>query len=133
MATRRGVWVVGGAVVAAVALTGCIQTGFSDLDRAATEADVLPAELPEYAVEDFDLDSLRLVGELDKRQLYLARGHDYPVCVLIYPGPEDWSSTCGSEMLTTTIGSYEVQVVSDPFPSKDGWTSVGQNIRVRDR
>jgi len=127
------VWVVGGAVVAAVALTGCIQTGFSDLDRAATEADVLPEGLPEYAVADFDLDSLRLVGELDGLRLYLAEGKDVPVCLLAYPNSEEWVSTCGSEMGTIGGPGYEVQVVSDPFPSKDGWTSVGQNIRVRDR
>lgn len=129
----RRALLMSGVVLAALGLTGCVPTGFSDLEREATDADAVPAGLPDYALEGFDVDTLRLVGEVDGQQLYLAKGINYPICLLIYPGPEDWNTTCGSEMTATTIGSFEVQVVSDPFPSKDGWTSVGQNIRVRDR
>lgn len=122
------------AVAAAVlALPGCVSGfGYSDLEREPTAEDALPADLPGYATETMEPDTIRFVDVADDRRIYLAEGTESPVCVLAYKDATAWVSSCGSDMMTTSSGSFEVMVVSDNWPDEEGWTRVGENVLVRD-
>ncbi|MGY4857671.1 hypothetical protein [Cryobacterium sp. AP23] len=126
---------VAAVMVAVCTLTGCVPgTGYSDLEREATADDAPPADLPEYAFDTMDAASVRFIDEVDGRRVYLAEGTEpqTPVCVLIYRDVTEWMSTCGSDMTTSQIGDFELMVVNDDMPNRDGWTRVSPNVIVRD-
>jgi hypothetical protein len=121
------------AAAAALLLTGCApSTGFSDLEREPTKEDSPPADLPDYAFDAMEAGTLRFIDVVQERRVYLARGTDYPVCVLVEAGDADWFTTCGSSMTTTSSGDVEVMLVDDGMPDKDGWTRVGRNVLMKD-
>lgn len=121
--------------VAVVALAGCSTgSGYADLDREATAADVLPTDLPGYATEEFVGASARFVGEHDGVEYFLGRWDEMPgACVIAYRSADDWIGGCGSVGGTFTLGSIglDVSVVTDGTPKPDGGTLVGSNIVVR--
>ena len=124
------------AAVAAAAFTliGCSAAdGYSDLRRAPSAADAVPSALPDQALDGFDLDSVRFVRAVDDTRLYLARGRDHPVCLLAYRGAAEWQGACGSEMTTMKSANFEVMIVKDGMPTRDGSTKVGENILIKDR
>jgi hypothetical protein len=119
--------------VAALILTGCApSTGFSDLEREPSTEDSPPTELPDYAFDAIEAGSLRFIDVVQGRRVYLARGTEFPVCVLVEAGDADWFTTCGSSMTTTSSGDVEVMLVDDGMPDKDGWTRVGRNVLIKD-
>jgi len=124
------------AAVAAAAFTliGCSTgDGYSDLRRAPSASDAVPSALADQALDGFDLDSVRFVRSVEGTRLYLARGRDLPVCLLAYRGAAEWQGACGSEMTTMKSANFEVMIVTDSMPTRDGWTKVGENILIKDR
>lgn len=125
---------VAAAAAAVLLLAGCSSgTGYADLDREPSAEDAAPADLPDYALESMDASTLRLVEVLNDRRVYLAEGTDEPVCVLVYNDDTDWMSSCGSNMMTIGSDTFEIMVVDDDMPDRDGWTRAGRNIIVKDR
>ena len=122
------------AVAAAVlVLMGCAPgAGYADLDREASAADTAPADLPDYALDEMDTGTLRFVDEFDHMRVFLAKGNDQPLCILIYVNELDWTSSCGSEMMSASTGNLEVMIVNDATPERKGWTRVSDNLDVKD-
>jgi hypothetical protein len=121
------------ATLAALLLAGCApSTGFFDLEREPSSADAPPEGLPDYAFDGFEAGSLRFVDVIQERRVYLARGTEFPVCVLVEAGDADWFTTCGSSMTASSSGGVEVMLVDDGMPDKDGWTRVGRNVLIKD-
>ncbi|MCU1446091.1 hypothetical protein [Cryobacterium sp.] len=115
-----------------VFLPGCISgSGYSDLDREPSAEDAPPVDLPDYATQTMEPTTMPFVDEVGGWRLYLAEGAESPVCVLAYESETNWVSSCGSSMMTTSSGSYEVMVVSDNMPGEDGWTRAGENLLVK--
>jgi hypothetical protein len=124
-------------VIAAVAaLAACSSgSGYSELDRTATPADVLPAQLPDEASDNLSLESVRFAGELDGIAYYLVRtiegGH---TCVMAYRSADDWVSGCSggsSGVFGVTIRGVEATVAPDGSHELDEGTRVGANIAVK--
>lgn len=118
--------------VVVLSLMGCSTAdGYSDLLREPSAEDAIPTNLPDYALDGFDLDSVRFVRAVDDTRLYLARGRDLPVCLLAYRGAADFQAACGSEMTTMQSASFEFMIVKDGTPNREGWTKAGENILVK--
>jgi hypothetical protein len=114
-------------------LSGCASsTGFSDLEREPSQEDSLPSSLPDYAFADIEAGTVRFVDVVGDHHVYLAKGKDLPVCLLIYTDDADWFASCGSSMLTVSGNSVEAIVVDDSMPAKDGWTRIGRNVLIKD-
>ncbi|TFD78253.1 hypothetical protein [Cryobacterium fucosi] len=127
------VWLVA-ASVTVLTMTGCSPAdGFSDLQRAPRAEDAIPSGLPDYALDGFDTDSVRFVGVVDDTRLYLARGRDLPVCLLAYRAAAEWQGACGSNMTTMKSAGFEVMIVQDGMPNREGWSKAGENIRIKDQ
>jgi hypothetical protein len=121
---------------ALLALVGCsADARYSDLDREPTAADTVPADLPKNALDPYVVNTVRFVGVVDQKQLFLgkAKGKDQALCLLIYSDATDWGNSCGPEMMTSGSGDFQVMIVSDAMPDKDGWTRASNNILVKDR
>jgi hypothetical protein len=115
-------------------LAGCSTgSGFTDLEREATSADVLPSDLPAYAAGDLAEDSVRFAGEHDGVDYYLARlSEGGGVCVVVYRSAEQWVTGCGgaSGVGVSGIGASAI-AAPDGSPELDVGTRVGANIVVR--
>lgn len=124
-------------VLAAVVgvLAACASgSGFTDLDREATSADVLPSELPAYASDGLAEESARFAGEHDGVDYFLVRrAEDGGVCVVVFrPATEEWVTGCGGSGITAVSGvGVSVVVAPDGSPELDEGTPVGANIVVR--
>jgi hypothetical protein len=96
------------ALALGLALAACA-TGpsYSDLDRVATPDDAWPIDLPAYASDGLDVESVRLVGHDGTTALYLATDTmaDQSVCLLVYPGSGNWVVGCGGDGMTVGGGS----------------------------
>lgn len=136
--SRSALRAVAGAIglAAACGLTGCVDTGpaFSVLDREAQEVDALPTDLPDYADDNLDPASSRFVGEHDGDRLYLAKGEDSSVCLVIFPDDGEWVAGCSGDYAPFTVGSqalgYEVRPDSAPVPT--GAERISENVFVLD-
>lgn len=123
-----------GVAAASLLLAACSSgTGYSDLDREATEADLLPSELPAYATERWDADSVRYVGERDDVSYYVGTT-DEPrggVCVLHYASGDDWFGACGGPLgVTSSGGGRTVVVAPDGSEELESGVRVGENVAV---
>lgn len=124
---------VAGVVAASLLLAACASgTGYSDLDREATEADVLPTELPDDATENWDADSVRFVGEHDDVRYYVARRMDPSgTCVLSYASTTDWFGACGGALgVTGRGGGRTVVLAPDGSEELESGVRVGENVAV---
>jgi hypothetical protein len=123
------------AIVVAVAVIGALAactsgSGYSDLDRPATSADVLPADLPADAFDDLDIDGIRYVGRHDGHTFYLAQGEQRPgVCLGIDLDAESWVVGCGVDVTVGGIG-VTATVIRDGAVVHEGGTLVGNNVVV---
>jgi hypothetical protein len=123
--------VVGAAGLLAACTSG---SGYSDLDREATSADVLPSDLPGYATEGSVEGSVRFTGEHDGVEYFLyslepGDGTLSP-CVVAYRSADEWVGGCGVGLTLGGIG-LTVVVAPDGSPELDVGTPVGANIVVR--
>jgi hypothetical protein len=83
------------AVVGAVGLLAACTSGsgYSDLDRGATSADVLPSDLPSDAADEFIEGSLRHLGERDGADYYLALADEFAgACITVYRSADEWDA-----------------------------------------
>jgi hypothetical protein len=114
------------------ALAACSSTsGYSDLDRAATSDDVLPAEVAAGGSDNLDLDSVRYVGRHEGRSFYLAQGDPQPgVCLAIYRDAESWVVGCGGVDVTVGGIGITATVIRDGDVVPEGGTLVGNNVVV---
>ena len=127
------VWLIA-ASATVFTLMGCSPAeGFSDLSSAPSAEDAIPSGLPDYAFDDLHIDSLRFVSVVDDTRLYLARGREYPVCLLAYRTSSDWQGGCGPNMTTMKSPGFEVMVVQGGMPNREGWSKVGENLRIKDQ
>jgi hypothetical protein len=126
-----------GVVVAAAmlaVLAACSSgSGYSDLDREATSADVLPTDLPASAMQDVVEDSVRFVGEHDGARYYLAAWTEVPgACVVGYRSAEEWIGGCGGAGAVILAGAgFTVVIAPDGSPDLDEGTPVSANVTVR--
>jgi hypothetical protein len=128
---RRHLWAPAVAITALVALSGCATgEGYSDLSRKATADDEWPSSLPEYAADNIDPKSSRLVGHDGSTALYLAESTDPSggVCLLIYPESNNWVVGCGAHELTVGGGGNTTYVVRGDGALDDDDDAISENV-----
>lgn len=82
-------------------------------EREPQAADRLPAELPDYAMEELKVDTSRFIGEHEEAAIYLVEGSQEraPVCVVVWGTPQAWVVGCGGvPMSVGGLGIPDVQV-----------------------
>jgi len=114
--------------------SGCTSasTGLADLDQAPAVDHPLPAELPSYATEDLDQESIRWVGEHDDADLWVASHRDEDTsCVIAYPDADNWIVGCGGGV-TRASGPDGItySIVPDGMSAPDGFIAVSENVFV---
>ena len=123
------------AIVVAVAVIGALAactpgSGYSDLDRPATSADVPPDDIPAHAFDNLDADSIRYVGSHEGHTFYLAQAEPLPeVCLAIDLDTESWVVGCGTGLTVGGIG-VTATVIRDGDVVPEGGTLVGNNVVV---
>lgn len=124
------------AAVLLATTTGCAQqrASYADLTEAPAVDKPTPADLPEYALEDFDVETIRWVGEHDGTEFWLGEGaEDYAVCFLGYVDAEDWVGGCagdGGTMGTRSGDGPVFHVVPDGGDPPSGATKLSNNVYV---
>lgn len=131
---------VAAAILLPAALAGCASTPegsgprdvtFADLDATAVNEKELPAELPDYALEGADLESVRWVGEHEGTNIWLAapvEGSDYDACILAFPDAQNWTSGCGGGVSGPDERWYAI--VPDGQEPPEGSTALSANVYV---
>ena len=114
--------------------SGCTSASpqLTDLDQAPTVDHPLPAELPSYATEELDRESIRWVGEHEGADLWLASHQDDETwCVIAYPDADDWVVGCGGGV-TRASGPNGItySIVPDGMSAPDGFIAVSENVFV---
>jgi hypothetical protein len=124
------------------ALSGCTFTNgeaLPTLERERTASDVLPpalaSQLDINGTGGVDPDTVRLAGEHDGADFYIARGNDdREVCLVIFVEADNWGSSCnisrGFEL--STRGGYAVSLTHDGFvPADTSWVALTDDVLVR--
>lgn len=135
---RASGWVAG-AVVLGVALVGCSAPAVqvSDLERAASADDALPAAVTSDMTERVDVETVRFVGERAGFRVYLGESTDEGYCILL-TGPDgtDGRVGCGGG---GGVVDNELQVEQNAFRSAaDGvspgedWEAISENVYYRE-
>lgn len=116
-------------LAAAFTLAGCSSSGYSDFDREATDADVLPG----YVDVAVDEGSVRHAGSNEGVDVYLARSGS-ELCIALVVDLDDWGVACG-EGFPMSAGNSRVQVhlVADGIPGDDAWEKLSENVFVEKR
>jgi hypothetical protein len=132
-------WWAAGAVVLGVALAGCSVPAVhvSDLERAATADDALPAAVASDMTERVDVETVRFVGERAGFRVYLGASTDDGYCILLTgPGAADGSVGCGGG---GGVVDNELQVEQNAFRSAadgvspgGGWEAISENVYYRE-
>lgn len=142
MRKRRGFHASGwaaGAVVLGVTLAGCSAptVRVSDLERAASADDVLPAAVASDMTERVDVETVRFVGERAGFRVYFGESTDDGYCILL-TGPDgtDGRVGCGEG---GGVVDTELQVQQDAFRSAadgvspgDDWEAISENVYYRE-
>ncbi|MCC2031442.1 hypothetical protein [Microbacterium allomyrinae] len=118
----------------AVLMVGCSSTGvtYSALDREAEPADELPAVVID-GNDEIAVETARYVGEHGGAGLWLARTEEPDtVCLIVYPGDQDWVTGCGAEGGPFIVGgpSGEYAVGPDGAPAPEGSSQLTENVYV---
>lgn len=132
----RLVRITAGLVLAltAMGLSGCtvFAPSYGVLDREAEPADAVPDAVAEQDSGDVaDLSSARLVGEHSGSSIWLLRGVEQgTVCVLAFPGDDEWGMACGGEGAPVEMSgpAGHFVTVPDDYPTPDGATRVSDNV-----
>lgn len=111
-----------------VATSGCSGSvgGFSDLTSPDVAGIELPTNLPENALEGFEINSARWVGASADADVWLAKGKEHPVCFLSY-STERWFSACGSGG-TYALGEETYWIVPDGGAVPTDAAPVSRNV-----
>ncbi|NYF11994.1 hypothetical protein HDC34_000288 [Pseudoclavibacter sp. JAI123] len=105
---------------------------FADLEATAANEKALPVELPDYALEGADLESVRWVGEHEGTDVWLAapvEGSDYDACILTFPDAQNWTSGCGGGVSGPDQRWYAI--VADGQEPPEGSIPLSENVYVR--
>lgn len=113
--------------VLAPVLSGCSPTAYPDLERPATDTDVLPTQVTEEFAERFQPGSARLVGVHDDMQVFLAYGKIAPVCILIIDATEP-SSACGAPQVGLALTDIAFRVITPVDAIPPGWEELSTNV-----
>lgn len=136
---RASGWVAG-AVVLGVALVGCSAPAVqvSDLERAATADDALPATVTADMTEMVDVETVRFVGERAGFRVYFGESTDDGYCILL-TGPDGTDGRVGCGGGGGGAVYNELQVEQDAFRSAaDGalpgedWEAISENVYYRE-
>ncbi|WP_206446621.1 hypothetical protein [Agrococcus sp. KRD186] len=119
------------AMAAATMLTGCSGgIGISDLDRAATETDGLPAgwTYPDSMDVEFIEESARLAGAHDDSQLWLMRTSG-GLCLVVYAdGASDHWACSGGAPITMGGPDSRFTVIPDDGVAPEGAVAISENV-----
>jgi len=135
---RASGWAAG-AVVLGVALVGCSAPAVqvSDLERAASADDALPAVVTSDMSERVDVETVRFVGERAGFRVYLGESTDDGYCILL-AGLDGTGGSVGCGEGGGTVDN-ELQVEQDAFRSApDGaspgedWEAISENVYYRE-
>lgn len=135
---RASGWAAG-VVVLGVALAGCSAPAVqvSDLERAATADDALPAAVASDMTERVDVETVRFVGERAGFRVYFGESTDDGYCILL-TGPDgtDGRVGCGGG---GGVVDNELQIEQNAFRSAaDGvspgedWEAISENVYYRE-
>jgi hypothetical protein len=135
---RASGWAAG-AVVLGVALVGCSAPAgqVSDLERAASADDALPAAVTSDMTERVDVETVRFVGERAGFRVFLGESTDDGYCILL-TGPDgtDGRVGCGGG---GGVVDNELQVEQNAFRSAadgvspgDDWEAISENVYYRE-
>lgn len=120
-------------VTAALALTGCT-SGVSYTDIASAQTLALPDAVTEDARANFDVDSMRWVGEHEGTNVWLGRGSKAgEICIFTYPSDGAWAGVCGREGGEMGVSGPDQRlftVVPDGGASPEGFVAVSRNVYV---
>ena len=119
-------------LILGLTVAGCAEVSeFPAFDRAPTAVDKLPSTFDNVETSQFDADDIRFAGRYKGTDLYLMR-QDTGMCIGV---STDGTAAygCGDIGLEFTHGGgVEAQLVYAPAIATEGWTTIGDNIRVRD-
>lgn len=131
MSSLRAVFATALAVSTLVLCAGCAgqQIHYSDLDRAATSGDELPA-LDESAYASVDTSSSRYIGEHDGTSVWLAQGiEEDTVCLIADGGEQAWFVGCGGGPQSKFGGmGGSFTVIADGVPAPTDATQLSENV-----
>ncbi|MBP1325450.1 hypothetical protein JOF28_000682 [Leucobacter exalbidus] len=117
-----------------VLLTGCAgqQAPLADLAGERTSQDELP-QLSDYAYDLVNTASSKYVGEYEGTSLWLALGidPDTQVCLIVAPGNDRWTVSCGGIRMITSNGEHTFEVVPDGASPAESATRVSENVHAR--
>jgi hypothetical protein len=124
---------------AAVGMTsGCLSQAASDPEytdlstESSTQKDT-PVTLPDYALESFDLETIRWVGEHEGTDLWLASGLDeFSICLLAYPNETEWVGGCGGGDMTLSGSGRTYFVVADAATAPSNAVAISENVYTTD-
>jgi hypothetical protein len=131
------------ALVTVSALAGCGVTNgeaLPTLERERIASDVLPPALASQLDTDrtggVDPDTVRLAGELEGADFYIARGNDdREVCLVIVVEADNWGSSCNisRDYELSTRGAYAVRLTFDGVvPKDDGpWVALTDDVLAK--
>lgn len=104
---------------------------YAVFDRAAEEADELPSDIPDYAVESVDKTTARFVGEYEATSLWLMRGREPAmICLVAHQSDQKWNAACGGEQgpLAVSGDAGHFTVVPDGDTGPAGATQISENV-----
>lgn len=134
MAHTTKAMMLAGAALLLGATAGCSAgaSTYADLTNDPPVNKPIPTDLESQALEGFDTDSIRWVGEYGGSQLWLAAGTgDFEVCLLQYADAQEWSGSCsgGNGISSSRIGDGpQFQVVPDGQEPREGSDRVSTNV-----
>lgn len=118
-----------GAAAVALVVAGCASgSGLAELERPADARDGLPAALPAEAYDHLDAESARFVAEDRGARLYLVKGTESGICLLVWPADERWFSGCGGDHFTVGSPTRTYQVWADGVLPVAGATQLSPNV-----
>lgn len=106
---------------------------FTDLEQDTETQRAVPDLVPERALDHFDRDTTRWIGEYKGTQLWLGMAKDLQgPCLLSVPRNEDWISGCGGGQLELRGGDGRAYIaVPDDAEQPRNSTPVSTNVFAR--
>lgn len=105
---------------------------YSDLEGPGSAGRPPPTDLPSSALDGFNRQHIRWVGERAGTSVWLSTGVEArPVCLLSYTDAQEWVTGCGGQGLT--VGSPPgptFKVVADGVDAPPSATAVSSNVYV---
>ncbi|WP_218219675.1 hypothetical protein [Nesterenkonia sp. Act20] len=105
---------------------------FTDLEQDPENERAVPDSVPDRALDHFDRDATRWVGEYKGTQLWLGMAKDDTgPCLLSVPRNEDWLAGCGGGQVQISGGGRVYIAVPDDAEQPRNSTPVSTNVFAR--